>query len=271
MNLNTNNSLLQRIHDEIWTNQDGIGFTVEIWPTITQYKEYVPREIYFGLDKLKYKRKTLDISSVSPRDISGFEKIADVSWNYSASMMPNGIYYQYAEIEVFRDDFRGIGTPKTEYANKNKKYIEGKRTYLTVTDAYASKFLKENNSDMVFSFRDVLLTQHSQILHKIANFVHIGRFGVETHAISVVAYSSYTDNLETDYLTFEKLGMLPLNSTEQLCGMALAIVETLKKIQPTMSNSILHMKNWQYGVKYGVLVELIDKPEEPTKNELKSW
>ena len=267
MNLNTNNSLLQRIHDEIWTNQDGIGFTVEIWPTITQYKEYVPREIYFGLDKLKYKRKTLDISSVSPRDIIGFEKIADVSWGYPARTMPNGIYYQYSEIEVYRDDFKGIGTPETAYANENKKYIEGKRTYLTVTDAYASKFLKENNSEMVFSFRDVLLTQHSEILYKMANFLCYGSFGVTTHGITRVGYSFCSDDLPDDYLTFDKLGMLPLKSTEQLCGMALAIVATLKKIQPTMSNSILCMREWRYGVS----VTLVEKPEEPPKNELKSW
>ena len=267
MNLNTNNSLLQRIHAEIWTNQDGKGFTVEIFPTITTHEEYVPREINFGIDKLKYKRNTLSLFSVSPRDISGFEKMADVSWDYFASMMPNGVYYQYAKIEVFRDDFKGIGTPEKAYANKNKKYIEGKRTYLTVTDAYVSKFLKENNSDIVFSFRDVLLTQHSQILHMMANFVCCGYFGVTTHGITRAGYSFCSDDLPGGYLTFEKLGMLPLKSTEQLCGMALAIAATLKKILPTKSNSILYMENWEYGVQ----VTLVEKPEEPSTNELKSW
>ena len=262
------------IEDEILKRQ-GSGFTVELYPKVTSAVYFTAVSTLFGAKD--YKWHLPFIHDVTEETVSKL-LINKVDWSCYLSRdvernLPKEIIVKKTLPTVILDQ-RMHRDPN--HYNDTAYFIEGQRVYLTVPDDYAAKIFSEKYTNIGLPFCDILLSEHSIVLQEIVGHflspygeTH-DRFLVTANGIARNNYSFCGDDDPRDYFTFEKMGMLPLNSTGQVYGMAVAIVETIKKHAPSMCDRVLHMKR-QHTRQHtnGVEVWLREKQEEPPK--LKSW
>lgn len=252
------------IENEILKRQ-GSGFTVELYPEVISAMRYEGVSRLFS-DKNKWQLPVLDHDLDEHTITNVLMYKVDLSCRLRHEVERN-----LPKEIVVEKSFPTVILDEREYKDPNrtgaKAYrIVGRRVYVTVPNDYASKIFRDTYINIGLPFRDVLLTQHSKILNEIVGFTGTYRFTVTTHGITRGNFSFCGEDDPRDYLTFEKLGMLPLNSNGQMYGMAMAIVETIKKQIPSMRDCILEMKR---GTNNGIEVWLRGKQEEP--KELKEW
>ena len=267
---NSNNivyNALMRVVDCEIINHKGAGFTVEIAPTITKQIKYVSRNaslfgwnliwspcekntrgvfVTEGLPKPKYPR------CHAPREVE--------------TMLPNGIQIIRKPVQTLQDD-RVLYSPLSK-VDQYAYYTEGQQNYLSVSDEFAAKFFKEKYTDIGYPFRDQLLSKYSDLLRKIVLFM------VDQHY-------SFDFRVSAEYIgdsifpfRFKDLNMVPLNSTGQLYGMTLALIETLKNHNPKLYENYIYTVNI-YGdntpLKQMLHIRFEKSPETKQPEKLNEW
>ena len=166
-----------------------------------------------------------------------------------------------------------------EFKGRKTCYIEGNRVYLTVSDDYANRIFNATcNSE--YPFRNYLLEKHDQVLRDIALKIECSRYGMFEEIFRISRYGvdirgSYEGDgcgYNWDTISFEEFGLTNLKTYEQLYGMAIALIDTKKKLDPEWTKasfSISHDND-----KTSVCIDAILPPPEPPKRpaiKLKEW
>ena len=141
---------------------------------------------------------------------------------------------------------------KTEKDGRKADYIEGRRVYLTVTDEYAAQLFNEVCNSK-YPFINLLLTEYPHILKEIVKtwgrshiFTDEIYFKISYSAISLRgAYEGDGCGYDWDTIRFKTFGMRDLNSDEQLYGMAVAIIDTVKTENSELGQAIYTIKRGQ--------------------------
>ena len=257
--------LMARIKCEIF-NRQGSGFTVELLPDIDDVTIYKYSERVFNGNKYWKKDPNCRYGSTPPND-----------WYIR---MPLAIQMALPkEIKIHRslptviEDTRETAKLISPKAKAHK--ITGRKVYLTVSDNYAAKVYREVYTDIGIPFRDALLTKHHELLQEIIlemnsnNLDNPKSFKVSTDSIG------YYYGSEDYYIVFERKGMKPLASTGQMYGMALALIEVVKKCYPEclLNRSISISSNFSKDYVKDIFTEhfwvILNAPT--IKEELKEW
>ena len=164
----------------------------------------------------------------------------------------------------------------TEKNGRKADYIEGRRVYITVTDEYATQLFNKV-CDSEYPFVKLLLTKYDHILKGIVKkwgcsrrFAHEINFKISCSAISLRgAYEGDGYGYDWDTIQFRTLGMRDLSSDEQLYGMAIAIIDTIKAENSELSQAVYKIKREKETVYVcGIVPDLI---KVETAAELKEW
>ena len=153
-----------------------------------------------------------------------------------------------------------------------------------MSDEYASQVYREKFTDIGLPFRDRLLAKHSDLLRKILE---------ETFNRSHYTYLRvFEDGVNGDEIYrcffFSQLNMMSLNSVGEIYGMALALVEIIKKDYPRFWDNIIStvhfdtinivktfddIESCSIGRCEDCLIsfEYIPREPEPPKNKFQSW
>lgn len=266
--------LLDRIH-EIIPSKLGKGFTLEANAEVTKYVVYkwkAPSLIASIIDDDA--KDTLIVSKIRKdvKYLSSFNRDAHRTYNLHLSSnnvdldfsisqdienkLPRGITISKTLPVVLhdtRDFYESVGTApchkdtlkdfqlKYMHPIKHPEYIEGRRVYLTVTDEYASRIFEEKCCREL-AFRDILLTKYENILKEIANYFlsycHIPRL---TFTVGYSGIGVWWNSGDYTYggrgFSFKDWEMRNLNSYVELYGMAFALIETVKTIDPNWNHA----------------------------------
>ena len=252
------NELRTRIEDGILTNGGkSFSFTLEI---TTYLKSFERRETDF-FPKM-WKLKSVDHTD----NLSKFKK--------ALRMLPSSITAEYQYIDY--GDSRPTSTPRDGYASIAKGYI----VTVTVSEAYASEWYKKHLAAGL-PFRDKLLSEHKELVKKMAGFntgynfswhnphfsfspnsceSSVQRFYVTTIGIG----DSWALDVDAHGYYFANYGMRHLNDMSECYGFALAIIEIYRPVWEQYGTLDIKMKH--QGEAIGVEAKVIR--EKPT---LKQW
>lgn len=159
--------------------------------------------------------------------------------DYFLKTLQNGVE-KYIHIRRLEEERKKHGQKLTlteEKKGRRTNYIEGRRVYITVTDEYAARVFNEV-CDSKYTFRNLLLSKYDHILTEIASTWGYPLHGYspkkelhfEVSSSKVRLRGMYVADMGYDWsiICFKDFGMRDLTSHEQLYGMAIAVIDTLK-------------------------------------------
>ncbi len=260
---------------------NGKGFTIKVLPEITKHIAYAGHVPLFG----KYTYRPMLLDSGGDTNIQRcLHKVAihsPVDWSViipkeiskSFNKLPNGITINRAPKSTLLDE-RDTSHDHNGRSQYYVDYAEGHKVTISVSDEYASKIFKKEYSDIGIPFRKLLLEKHSHILNEIANFLYhsphfhsYNSFSVNDYRVGYDRFSS--DEYSSVYITFEKFDMKPLSSLGRKYGMALAIIDTLKKNYPEYCNAIFTTQNDRNSIY--TRIQIPSQPNTTINKKLKDW
>ena len=261
--------ILAIVHINIF-NHKGSGFALEANPEITKVRRFKPYDKFFDKDGETIWKECFfgeSLKNYKP-GIYGSDLNVSIDDNI-AKALPKGVFIKKTEPVILRDET----TWNRPTYNYGAHRVEGKRVYVTVTDEYAARFYKETYINVGLPFWDKLFNKYNHILTTITSSINpvLLRFKSETKFIILPDEIHVSGNLigpldSVRYIEFAKLGMEPSSSAGYIYGMALALVETLKKTFPEWSNTefVIHYKD------SGLQIDMVPPPKE-TPPKLKPW
>lgn len=205
----------RRIDDTIYFDRvDCVDWDIDISPEI---EKQLPKGVIVN--------RTLPVVLYDGRD-------------YVPNILSEGPMVHIRRLEEERKRYGHVITSTKEKEGRKADYIEGRRVFLSVTDEYALQLFNEV-CDSRYPFRKLLLSTYDQILKEIALTWGYPLYGYspKSELHFEISYSKIflRNTYEGDgmgynghTIWFKTLGMRDLNSYEQLYGMAIAIIDTIK-------------------------------------------
>ena len=165
-----------------------------------------------------------------------------------------------------------------EFKGRKTCYIEGNRVYLTVSDDYANRIFNTIcNSE--YPFRNYLLEKHDQVLRDIALKMSCwgyypccdGEFHIDFSGVSIRgSYEGDGCGYNWDTISFEDFGLTNLKTYEQLYAMAIALIDTKKKLAPEWTKASFYISHSSDYVHIDVMLPPPEPPKRPAV-KLKEW
>ena len=260
--MDKNEFLMSCIRNEILA-QNGLGFKVELPPIRIKFETYEkqfcaisenPNGYIWVLSSLR-KPGTIIPLSARWRFIHYDEINIDI--------LPKGVTIEKSAPCLLCDE-----RTKDLHCHKYKgkylaAYLEGQRVYLSISNEYATRIFKELYTDIGIPFRDRLLSKHQDILNEIVEY--LGTSAYEEDSFTV--YAGAVDcSFRLDAYYFKDVYMKPLASIGQMYGMALALIETLKKYDFEWNNYLFTISEEKRCIRVDY-----SRSEELAEQNLKEW
>lgn len=255
-----NDDLLNSIQSEILA-RNGLGFKVELSPILVKYEVYEIQNISCTENSDAITWVLLSEKNPNKQMYSqpGFKRFKYDQ--ISIEELPNGIILEKTSPCVLHD-----GRVASKFQRRKKKkvsYKEGQRVYLTVSNEYASRIFKEVYTDIGMPFRNKLLSKHQVILNEIVEYLGTSTYGENSFTV----YEGAIDcSFHSDAYYFKDVYMKPLSSIGQMYGMALALIETLKKYDFEWNNYL-----YTISAEDGCIHVDYSRSEELAESNLKDW